>query len=93
MGSEMCIRDRAVVFLAQARKSNALYTAYNQASEAAGETSDLPVPLHLRNAPTQLMKELGYGRGYQYNPNFKEPVSQDYLPDKLKGRRFLNDKI
>jgi len=84
---------QAVVFLAQARKSNALYTAYNQASEAAGETSDLPVPLHLRNAPTQLMKELGYGRGYQYNPNFKEPVSQDYLPDKLKGRRFLNDKI
>lgn len=50
---------QAVVFLAQARKSNALYTAYNQAAETARETSDLSVPLHLRNAPTQLMKELG----------------------------------
>jgi len=53
------------------------------------ETENEPVPLHLRNAPTDLMKNLGYGKGYKYNPNFKEPVRQDYLPDKLKGKKYL----
>lgn len=84
---------QAVVFLARARKSNALYEAYNQAAQTAQKTSSLPVPLPLRNASTQLMKKLGYGQGYKYNPHFIRPVSQDYLPDKLKGTRFLNDKI
>ncbi len=84
---------QAVVFLARARKSNALYTAYNQAAEVARETSDLSVPLHLRNAPTQLMKELGYGKDYKYNPDFASPVVQAYLPEQLKDHKFLNDKF
>lgn len=53
----------------------------------------LPIPVHLRNAPTKLMKELGYGREYKYNPDYVDgKVVQEYLPEKLKGRRFLGDR-
>jgi len=79
-------------YLARAPKSNALYLAYGQAAADARDTSDQGVPLHLRNAPTKLMKELGYGKGYKYNPAFDEPVEQDYLPPNLKGRKYLQDK-
>lgn len=51
-----------------------------------------PVPLHLRNAPTRLMKNLGYGKGYKYNPAYKEPVEQDYLPEELKGIDFFTER-
>lgn len=84
---------QAVVSLARAHKSNALYEAYNQAAGVARETSDLSVPLHLRNAPTKLMKDLGYSQGYKYNPHFDEPVAQSYWPEQLKDRHFLNDKF
>ncbi|MFA6504211.1 MAG: replication-associated recombination protein A [Patescibacteria group bacterium] len=80
---------QTVVYMARAPKSNALYVAYGQAAQDARETSDQPVPIHLRNAPTKLMKELGYGKDYKYNPNFKDPVEQDYLPPELKDRRYL----
>jgi putative ATPase len=80
---------QAAVYLATAPKSNRIYAAYGEAREAVAATGSLPVPLHIRNAPTGLMKELGYGRGYQYAHDFKDAyVPQDYLPDALKGRVF-----
>ncbi|MBI5071873.1 replication-associated recombination protein A [Candidatus Falkowbacteria bacterium] len=83
------ILAQAVAYLARAPKSNALYIAYGEVQRDIRETENEPVPLHLRNAPTDLMKDLGYGKGYKYNPNFKEPIHQDYLPEKLKGRKYL----
>lgn len=80
---------QVTVYLAKTKKSNALYTAYKQAAKDAKETSHLGVPLHLRNAPTDLMKDLGYGKGYQYNPAYTEPVIQDYFPPELKKRKYL----
>lgn len=85
------ILAQAVAYLARAPKSNALYRAYGGVQQDIKEKENLPVPLHLRNAPTKLMKELGYGKGYKYNPNFDEPVEQDYLPEKLKGKKYLED--
>lgn len=79
---------QAVVYLALAPKSNALYTAYGSVREDIKNLPNEPVPLHIRNAPTKLMKELGYGKGYKYNPDFEGPVEQDYLPEKLKGRKY-----
>jgi putative ATPase len=83
------ILAQAVVYLSRAPKSNALYTAYGEVQRDIRETENEPVPLHLRNAPTDLMKNFGYGKGYKYNPNFKEPVEQDYLPDKLRGKKYF----
>jgi len=83
------ILAQAVAYLSRAPKSNELYTAYGEVQRDIRETENEPVPLHLRNAPTDLMKDLGYGKGYKYNPNFKEPVVQDYFPEKLKGRKYL----
>lgn len=80
---------QAVVYLATAPKSNAIYRAYEAAKKDALETMAQPVPLHLRNAPTRLMKELGYGRGYQYAHDFPGArVQQEHLPANLKGRRY-----
>jgi len=83
---------QAVVYMARAPKSNELYTAYSQVRQDVELTQNDPVPLHLRNASTNLMKELGYGKGYKYNPSFKGPVEQDYLPERLKGKRYLKSK-
>jgi putative ATPase len=83
------ILAQAVVYLARAPKSNELYMAYGEVQRDIRETENEPVPLHLRNAPTDLMKNLGYGKGYKYNPNYKEPVTQDYFPEKLKGKKYL----
>ena len=83
---------QAVVYMSKAKKSNALYRAYSQVQETIQERPADPVPLHLRNAPTKLMKELGYGKDYKYNPNFKEPIDQDYLPESLAGQKFYYDK-
>ena len=83
------ILAQCVAYLAKAPKSNALYVAYDAARRDVHESPNDPVPLHIRNAPTALMKDLGYGKGYQYNPDFKEPVDQDYLPERLKGKKYL----
>ena len=83
------ILAQAVVYLANAKKSNALYVGYKQAASDVHDLPNEPVPLHLRNAPTGLMKQLGYGKGYIYNPSVQGPVQQDYLPERLKGKRYL----
>jgi putative ATPase len=78
-----------VVYLATAPKSNASYRALGAAFEAARETPGEPVPMHIRNAPTKLMTELGYNEGYQYAHSVPEAyIPQDYLPDRLRGTRF-----
>jgi putative ATPase len=80
---------QAVVYLATAPKSNRVYAAWGEALEAARESPAAPVPLHIRNAPTGLMKQLGYGKGYQYAHDFEEAyVPQEYLPDEMAGRTF-----
>ncbi|MBR9980402.1 MAG: replication-associated recombination protein A [Desulfatitalea sp.] len=80
---------QAAVYLATAVKSNTIYTAYGQVRETIRKTGSLPVPLHIRNAPTDLMKNLGYGRGYQYAHDYEDGyVPQHYLPDRLRGTRY-----
>ncbi|ADO73829.1 replication-associated recombination protein A [Stigmatella aurantiaca] len=80
---------QAVTYLALAPKSNAVITAYGAARAAVTQEGALPVPMHLRNAPTKLMKSLGYGGGYKYPHNFEgNYVPEDYLPEALKARRF-----
>ncbi len=79
----------AAVYLAVAPKSNRVYTAWGAALEAARATPAASVPLHIRNAPTKLMKELGYGDGYQYAHAVPEAyLPQDYLPDEVRTRIF-----
>jgi putative ATPase len=79
----------AAVYLATAPKSNRLYAAFGAARAAARDTPAEPVPLHIRNAPTRLMKDLGYGKGYGYAFDSDEHyVPQEYLPDALSGTRF-----
>ncbi len=80
---------QAVVYCAKSAKSNLLYKAYKAAAEDAQNTSRLGVPIHLRNAPTKFMKNIGYGKDYKYNPNFEDPVEQEYFPKELKGRKYL----
>ena len=80
---------QAAIYLATAPKSNAVYSAYGAAAETAKNDVASPVPLHLRNAPTKLMKQLDYGKGYQYAHHEPDAVaSMDCLPDNLKGREF-----
>lgn len=83
------ILGQAVVYLATSAKSNSTYLAIDAALALAEKTAHLPVPLHLRNAPTRLMKQQGFGSGYQYAHDFPNNfVKQDYLPAELKGTRF-----
>lgn len=82
---------QAVVYMAKCKKSNKLYTAYEQAVRDVREYGNLPVPLHLRNAASKLMKDLGYGRNYKYSPSYNYQEKQDYLPEKLKGRKYLKE--
>lgn len=85
----------ATVAMALSKKSTRVYRALNNTFAALAEpgVAGLPVPIHLRNAPTRLMKELGYGKEYKYNPNYLDgQVVQDYLPEKLLGRKFLEDR-
>jgi putative ATPase len=80
---------QAAVYLATAPKSNALYAAYLDVQKDIQRTLSLSVPLHLRNAPTRLMKELGYGKGYKYPHDFPgHHVEENYLPEDLKGRIY-----
>ena len=79
----------AAVYLASAPKSNRTYMAWRAARESARETPAAPVPLHVRNAPTDLMKDLGYGKGYRYDPDEPGGIApQEYLPDEVAGRVF-----
>lgn len=83
------ILGQCVVYLATSAKSNSTYLAINKAMQLAEQTSHLPVPLHLRNAPTSLMKEQGYGVDYLYPHDYPEHfVEQDYLPNELKGTKL-----
>jgi len=80
---------QAAAYLATAPKSNSLYRAHKTAQKTVADTGALPVPLHIRNAPTGLMKELGYGRDYKYAHDYQEAVvDQTYLPEQLEGTRF-----
>lgn len=83
------ILAQVVVYMAKCKKSNELYTAYGQAAQDVREYGNLPVPLHIRNAPTKLMKNLGYGKNYKYSPDFNYKEDQEYLPEKLKGKKYL----
>jgi len=80
---------QATLFLALAPKSNAAYVAYNEARADVQERPSEPVPLHIRNAPTGLMKDLGYGAGYQYAHDAPDArVAQEHLPESLRGRQY-----
>jgi putative ATPase len=82
---------QAVVYLSVAPKSNALYTAYGDVQQDVERTAAEPVPLHLRNAPTKLMKDLGYSSGYQYAHNLEEKVADmQCLPDNLRNRSYYH---
>jgi putative ATPase len=80
---------QAVVFLATAPKSNSLEAAYIKVKQEISKSGHLPVPLHLRNAPTKFMKSIGYGKGYKYAHDYEDAhVDQQHLPDELVGTRF-----
>ena len=81
---------QAAAYLARAPKNNKLYMAYEKVKADIRNFPNEGVPLHLRNAPTKLMKDLDYGKGYKYNPEYEEPVEQEYLPENLKGRKYLD---
>jgi putative ATPase len=81
----------AAVYLALAPKSNSLYTTYKRARADVEEYGSLPVPYHIRNAPTRLMKNIGYGRGYKYAHDYNGAVvGQDHLPDRLLSKKYYN---
>jgi putative ATPase len=81
---------QAIVYLACAPKSNAVYSAFKAAMRDAAEHGSLEVPLHLRNAPTKLMKELGYGDEYRYAHDEPEAYAagEDYFPEQLPARQY-----
>jgi putative ATPase len=82
---------QAVVYLATAPKSNALYAAYGAVQDDVARTRADPVPLHLRNAPTPLMRKIGYGKGYKYAHNFEgAQVEQQHLPDSIKDHTYYH---
>ena len=79
----------ATVYLATSAKSNSAYMAINNALQYVGETGNLPIPLHLRNAPTKLMEQLGYSKGYKYAHDYEGNfVEQQFLPDEAEGQQF-----
>jgi putative ATPase len=79
---------QCVIYLSKSKKDVTAYTAYEKAKKDAEELGNLPVPLHVRNAPTKLMKDLGYGKGYKYTP-LEDSSDQTYFPDELKGRKYI----
>ncbi|MCB2219300.1 MAG: replication-associated recombination protein A [Bacteroidetes bacterium] len=83
------ILSQTAIYLASSPKSNASYIAIQKAQQAVRQQGDLPVPLHLRNSPTKLMKQIGYGKGYRYAHDFDQNFTdQEYLPDDLSGSVF-----
>jgi len=84
---------QAAVYLATAPKSNSLYVGYGKVKETINTKGYLPVPLHIRNAPTKLMKELDYGKDYKYAHNYADAyVPQEYLPEEIKGQIFYQPR-
>jgi putative ATPase len=79
---------QTATYLATAPKSNAVYKAVNICKEEIKKTGNLPIPLIIRNATTKLMKDLNYGKGYKYAPDYGEPIKQQHLPDCLKEKKF-----
>jgi len=77
-----------VIYLSKSKKSILVYQAYTKASNEVRQSGNLPVPLHLRNAPTKLMKDLNYGKDYKYTP-LEDDSSQEYLPEKIKNKKFI----
>jgi putative ATPase len=88
------ILSQTAIFLANSAKSNSSYLAIKEAQSLVQQTGNLPVPLHLRNAPTKLMKDIGYGKDYKYahqhTDNF---VKQEFLPDKISDTKFYEPGI
>ena len=85
--------SECVIYLATSPKSNAAYKAINSAQEIVKNTGNLPIPLNLKNAPTKLMEDLGYGEGYKYSHDYENNfVNQEFLPDKVKGTKFYEPK-
>ena len=85
------ILSQCATYLASSPKSNASYMAINEAIDAVKQHGDLPVPLHIRNAPTNLMKNLGYSKGYQYAHSYDRNFSQqEYLPGEISGTKFYD---
>ena len=83
------ILSQTAIYLATSAKSNASYSAIDEALAFVGKTGDLPVPLHIRNAPTKLMKDIGYGKDYKYAHSFENNfVDLEFLPDNIKGKKF-----
>ncbi len=83
------ILAQVVVYMAKCKKSNDLYVAYEKAAEDVRKYGNLPVPLHIRNAPTRLMEDLEYGKGYKYSPDYDYKEKQEYLPKELKDKKYL----
>ena len=87
------ILSECAVYLAVSPKSNSSYLAINEALSFVKKTGNLPVPLHLRNAPTKLMKDMNYGKNYQYAHDYKEGfVEQEFLPEEIRGTKFYQPK-
>jgi len=85
------ILSQCATYLASSAKSNASYMAIGEALNAVKQHGDLPVPLHIRNAPTKLMKNLNYGKDYKYSHSGKGNfIEQEYLPEKIKGSKFYD---
>jgi putative ATPase len=81
----------AAIYLATAPKSNSIYKAFHEVRRDIEKTGSLPVPLHIRNAPTRLMQQLDYGKGYHYAHDAAEGlVEQEHLPEELFGKRYYN---
>lgn len=91
MPESRIILSQAAVYLASSPKSNASYMAIEGALAEVRNTGDLPVPLHIRNAPTRLMKEIGYGKDYKYAHSYENNfIEMEFLPDKIKGKKYYN---
>jgi putative ATPase len=85
------ILSQCAIYLASSAKSNSATVAIGEAMSAVKEHGDLPVPLHIRNAPTRLMKNLGYGKDYQYSHSYEDNFSnQEYLPKEISGTKFYD---
>jgi putative ATPase len=85
------ILSQCAIYLACSAKSNASYVAISEALAAVNDKGDLPVPLAIRNAPTKLMKNIGYGKGYQYSHDYQNNFAhQEFLPDEIKGTKFYD---
>ncbi|RMG20413.1 MAG: replication-associated recombination protein A [Bacteroidetes bacterium] len=86
------ILAQTTTYLATSEKSNAAYAAINEAMQVVKNEAPHPVPLHLRNAPTRMMKNMGYGKNYKYSHDYEEQNHQEFLPEALSGRRFYKPK-